>query len=661
MHKRYHFIGLALFGFMLFAAQFSLAAPKPGIWMGKTDQDMLISFIVSDDGAAIIYFEITLDIECAAGGILNSRTITEGRITIIADSFTVEVENEGTYRGTFASTTVASGTWEHSTVHQVGGLCSGSGTWDATAGGYWLELDGVDDYIQATNSASLNVGDESSESLTIEAWVYPRSWPESNVSKTLASIAGKPGSYTLALRYDPGDQQNPRGFMFIAGERGIGASSSEYEPDRWYHIAGVFNNITNTIAIYVNGEESSDDSPFVGNLPTSPEDFLVGKPTIDGFEYLHGRIDELRISNVPRYQGNFDSPTERFTTDTDTRALWHFDEPEGSASFADASGSGNTLADPDWEPPIGNEVALQLLKGINMISVPLQPSSPWMLSDLSRFIGDKAIMIIWYDPSVGEFVTYMPDFPETSIANKEIKAGEGYIVVMSGPETVTFTGEGWNTSAAPSLVNSPMPRSILVVRGAIEQDNHSTANGSEISVRNTNSGIARTDIVGRTAGDGSYVMTFVDFAGTRAAETGDMLEIHITDPLGDLGRESFVYIVKPGDIDNYVAYLPDALLLAIPKKTMLLPNYPNPFNPETWIPYQLSEGSDVTISIHNVTGHLVRKFELGHKSAGIYRSKGKAAYWDGKNESGEELASGIYYYTMQTRSFSAMRKLVILR
>ena len=91
----------------------------------------------------------------------------------------------------------------------------------------------------------------------------------------------------------------------------------------------------------------------------------------------------------------------------------------------------------------------------------------------------------------------------------------------------------------------------------------------------------------------------------------------------------------------------------------LLANYPNPFNPETWIPYQLSVSADVSVLIDAVDGRLVRRLELGHQSAGIYRSRSRAAYWDGRNGFGERVASGLYFYTLTAGDFTATRKMLI--
>ena len=96
-----------------------------------------------------------------------------------------------------------------------------------------------------------------------------------------------------------------------------------------------------------------------------------------------------------------------------------------------------------------------------------------------------------------------------------------------------------------------------------------------------------------------------------------------------------------------------------PEKTVLLANYPNPFNPETWIPYQLAQPAEVTISIHAIDGTLVRTLPLGEMPAGVYQSRSRAAYWDGKNAHGEQVASGVYFYTLKAGQFTATRKMLI--
>ena len=108
-----------------------------------------------------------------------------------------------------------------------------------------------------------------------------------------------------------------------------------------------------------------------------------------------------------------------------------------------------------------------------------------------------------------------------------------------------------------------------------------------------------------------------------------------------------------------IANLKRLLATMTPKRTDVFANYPNPFNPETWIPYQLSEPTEVTLRIYAVSGTLVRTLNLGHQPAGIYQQRSRAAYWDGKNELGESVASGVYFYSLTAGDFTATRKMLI--
>ena len=99
----------------------------------------------------------------------------------------------------------------------------------------------------------------------------------------------------------------------------------------------------------------------------------------------------------------------------------------------------------------------------------------------------------------------------------------------------------------------------------------------------------------------------------------------------------------------------------MPETTALLANYPNPFNPETWIPYQLSKAADVTVNIYASDGNVVRTLTLGYQDAGVYKNRTQAAYWDGKNALGESVASGLYFYTLTAGDFTATRRMLILK
>ena len=104
-----------------------------------------------------------------------------------------------------------------------------------------------------------------------------------------------------------------------------------------------------------------------------------------------------------------------------------------------------------------------------------------------------------------------------------------------------------------------------------------------------------------------------------------------------------------------------AAVKRVPDETALYANYPNPFNPETWIPYQLATDADVTLRIYAVNGELIRTLALGAQAAGIYETRRRAAYWDGRNAFGESVASGLYFYSLSAGDFTATRKMLIVK
>ena len=130
---------------------------------------------------------------------------------------------------------------------------------------------------------------------------------------------------------------------------------------------------------------------------------------------------------------------------------------------------------------------------------------------------------------------------------------------------------------------------------------------------------------------------------------------------GDMSADgTLTFTVGSGAIKNYNGpALTAQLSVTASKEFALAPNFPNPFNPETWIPYQLASDVDVTLTIHALDGELVRRLVLGHQTVGTYYSRSRAAYWDGKNDFGELAASGVYFYTLTAGDFSATQKMLI--
>ena len=123
---------------------------------------------------------------------------------------------------------------------------------------------------------------------------------------------------------------------------------------------------------------------------------------------------------------------------------------------------------------------------------------------------------------------------------------------------------------------------------------------------------------------------------------------------GDVKRTRVVV----GRTRQFAEPAPTAALM-MPSETALLPNYPNPFNPETWIPYRLKKHAEVALTMYDTNGHKVRTLDIGHQPSGVYESRERAAYWDGRNHNGETVAGGVYFYTLRTGDFSATRKMLV--
>ena len=145
---------------------------------------------------------------------------------------------------------------------------------------------------------------------------------------------------------------------------------------------------------------------------------------------------------------------------------------------------------------------------------------------------------------------------------------------------------------------------------------------------------------------------------------GKAPQVHLTENVTPETIQGWIGLLRVEDdgsaiFDLGITNLEALLASRIPSETKLLLNYPNPFNPETWIPYQLAKATDVTVTIHSMNGSLIRTLELGHQASGTYKSKSQAAYWDGRNEFGEQVASGLYFYTLTAGDFSATAKMLV--
>ena len=300
----------------------------------------------------------------------------------------------------------------------------------------------------------------------------------------------------------------------------------------------------------------------------------------------------------------------------------------------------------------GNIFSMHLSEGLNMLSVPLKPTVPMTARSLAVKTG--ATTVITLDAANQQFVGWTPDAPDDGFS---IEGGKGYIVNLPKGRDIVFTGTAWTNQmqvpAAP-LATTPYQTWAFVVSGHLE--GQPVFDGYQVIVRNT-----RTNSVIITSVQGDYfAAATADLTRRSVVEAGDVIEISVIGPDQTVESHALNYEVTPEDLANAVLSI-RLDTVGQPKLTQLLQNFPNPFNPETWIPYQLSEDNPVSISIYDTTGKLVRALPLGYQSAGFYHSRERAAYWDGRNVLGEQVASGIYFYELTTPSYHQIRRLVILK
>ncbi len=210
--------------------------------------------------------------------------------------------------------------------------------------------------------------------------------------------------------------------------------------------------------------------------------------------------------------------------------------------------------------------------------------------------------------------------------------------------------------AAPALATYDSAWAFIVT-----SDIHGMETGTAYTLiaENLRTGIVATENLTSTAKRSSAV--WADLNRKSVVEAGDRLKVALYDESGRIVSGPFQRTVTTSDIRNAFLSLQLNVGDIQPQDTLLAQNFPNPFNPETWIPYQLSAATEVKIDIYDVSGRLVRSLDLGWQPTGSYMTPSSAAYWDGKNAVGERVASGIYFYTLQTSDFAATRRMVILK
>ena len=344
--------------------------------------------------------------------------------------------------------------------------------------------------------------------------------------------------------------------------------------------------------------------------------------------------------------------TEGWNINEDGSVVGHYDSADGRRHGFIAR-----LVAKEMSDRFGNAYDSRLAKGLNMISVPLMPPKAMNAKTLASLTG--ATTVITLDSVNQLFVGWTPDSPSDGFS---IEGGKGYIVNVPESRDFAFVGAPWTdqteAAASPPAVSVEISQEqnvwAFVVSGHL--DGLLAFDGYQVIVRNL-----RTDSTISASVEGDYfAAATADLARQSVVEVGDVIELHVVGPDGNVESHSVRFSVTPEHLANAVLSVRlDGI--GKPEGDLLLQNYPNPFNPETWIPYQLSKDSPVSVSIYSASGGLVRTLSLGVQSAGFYNNRGRAAHWDGRNDNGELVASGAYFYQLSTPSFRQTRKLVIMK
>ena len=316
---------------------------------------------------------------------------------------------------------------------------------------------------------------------------------------------------------------------------------------------------------------------------------------------------------------------------------------------------------------LGRNGASQIVlrPGNNLVGVPLRDDRLKRVSDFFNLegIGGNAREIIVVDGGRFKAVRQPGDDGDLPITG-----GQAFIITAGEASLAEVTGVAWGSASgsaavAPSIASIGPVGSwraepvygqtpVLAVHGA-------AIDGARVTVKNLSNGGRLKSV----CSDGHYSMTFVDLASkpARWMGVGDILEITAETSVAFIGVHPQRHVVSIDDVTRGWVHLPDLITYEIPTETKLLPNYPNPFNPETWIPYRLAEDGFVALTIYDVEGGIVCALKVGNQPAGVYESKRNAIHWDGRNDFGERAASGVYFYTLTANDFTATRKMLILK
>ena len=513
-----------------------------------------------------------------------------------------------------------------------------------------LAFDGVDDYVEVPLTDSITFSTD--DSFTVQAWIKTDDQPRLNDIIIGNYRDYTPTHWSLSIH---GDSQEHRGkAAFRVGEdagTGAGIRTSNFMNDgEWHLLTGVRDQNTKKIRFYVDGEliGETDDTSID---PNSRQSIWIGEHL---YRYYKGLIDEVKVWN---------------------RALTaeELGQTKDTILFVDATVS---LSPAPSEPP---RVGEQLILNLNVAGG-------------EHIAGYQAT--IQFDETVLRYVSSAnADFlqPDIYIATPIVNgntvtiaatslvreaSGDGTLATLTfeiaGQKASTLTLTEVLFSDGQGMLTRPQVESTeLIITAYLKEDVNRdgvvdiqdmmlvdadlTKIGEYATDVNEDGAVNIADLVLVAAAQSSNTTAAVPALHQAKAYTLSRSDVEMW-----LQEAKQLNLTDPKSLRG-LRFLEQLLLAIAPEKTALLANYPNPFNPETWIPYQLAKPAKVKLTIYAADGKLIRTLTLGHQAAGVYHNRSRAAYWNGKNGAGESVASGVYLYTLIAGDFTATRKMLILK
>ncbi len=516
---------------------------------------------------------------------------------------------------------------------------------EALAANYALDFDGSNDYVEVGDADSLDVTDN----FTVEAWIYVENF------KFLAGIAVKyhGGGGGFVFRLSQSAPYNRIDFCAVTG--GIALSTGT-----WYHVAGVMN--SETASIYIDGKLDRSGSPGY-TLSANSDPVTIGMDYGPHPRYFDGVIDEVRIWNTARTQSDITANMNELTGNKSGLVAYYKMSNGSGTTLSDNSGNNHngTISGATWvtsTAPIGGGVEIiepaitclspseGLTSGGTEVTISGYKFGSERGTGSVTFGGVEVTIISWSDT---EIVCTTPAHA----------AGGAYVVVTTSDgssDTSAFVyseaGGDVNGDGKVTAYDAVLTLKHVIGLEEIPAEKHDIA-----------------DVSGNgkiTAYDAALILQYSvgiitafpreqpNIAPTFEPKSEDESLIEAIEQLETISLNG-----EQRKVFEQLKRLVSERLL--PKHTSLLQNYPNPFNPDTWLPYQLATDAPVTISIYNTKGQLVRQLDIGKQKAGSYLDKKNASYWNGKDQLGQSVSSGLYFYMLKAGSFMATRRMVILK